>query len=68
MESIGKVTARLMRQLTLARHCPGIQIIEGKSGGEAHQDTAVAGGDADKTTRPREEMQRVMTSPARILK
>lgn len=44
MERLSKVTARLMRQLTLTRHCPEIQIIEGKSDCDAHQDTAAAVG------------------------
>ena len=38
MERLSTVTARLMRQLTLARHCPRVKIIEGKSEGGAHRD------------------------------
>ena len=38
MESISKVTRRVLRQLTLARHCPGVKIIEGKSERGAHLD------------------------------
>jgi hypothetical protein len=36
VESIGKVTARLMRQLTLQRHCPGVTVIVRESDSEAH--------------------------------
>ena len=37
MERLSTVTARLMRQLTLARHCPGVKIIEGQGESGAHR-------------------------------
>lgn len=43
MEKLSKVTARILRDASLAR-CTRVQIIEGKSDCDAHQDTAAAVG------------------------